>query len=67
MTNDEIRNIIAIQIWKYQECEEGYGDFNKVPDDGQDMPTMVKQMALDQAELIRVALVGFGVLPGGVQ
>ena len=32
-SDEVIRNIIAREIWRYQECEEAYGDFDKVSAD----------------------------------
>ena len=50
MTADAIREIIAREIWAYNECP---WDFDKPPGG---MAQLQKQMAIDQAERIRAVL-----------
>lgn len=50
MKSDQERNIIAREIWAYQECP---WDFDNPPEG---MAQLQKQMAIDQAERIRTAL-----------
>lgn len=49
------RNVIAREIWAYQECP---WDFDNP---GAMMGELQKQMAIDQAERIRVAVMGSAV------
>ena len=62
-TADEIRLMIAREIWHYQECTEQYGAFDEAPLNDGTMKSLVKRMAIDQAELIRKALVDMNLDP----
>jgi hypothetical protein len=57
-----IRNLIAREIWRYQECEESYGDFDAVSSSSIGMAELIKQTAIDQAELIRAIILKSPVL-----
>jgi hypothetical protein len=61
-SDEAIRNLIAREIWRYQECEEAYGDFDKVSGDTIGMGALIKQTALDQAEMIRGVILASPVL-----
>ena len=61
-SDEAIRNMIAREIWRYQECEEAYGDFDKVSADTIGMGSLIKQTAIDQAELIRAVILESPVL-----
>lgn len=50
MKVDDIRSVIAREIWAYNECP---WDFDNPPEG---MAQLQKQMALDQAERIQLAL-----------
>lgn len=60
-SDEVIRNTIAREIWRYQECEEAYGDFDKVSDATVGMGSLIKQTAIDQAEMIRGVLLNSSV------
>ena len=59
-SDEAIRNMIAREIWRYQECEEAYGPFDDNADETKQldigMRSLIKQTAIDQAELIRVVV-----------
>lgn len=57
-----IRTLIAREIWRYQECEEAYGDFDKVSSSSIGMAALIKQTAIDQAEMIRAVILKSPVL-----
>ena len=61
-SDEAIRNLIAREIWRYQECEEAYGDFDKVSSNSIGMAELIKQTAIDQAELIRAVILNSPVL-----
>lgn len=61
-SDEAIRNLIAREIWRYQECEEAYGDFDKVSSESIGMAALIKQTAIDQAELIRAVILESPVL-----
>lgn len=61
-SDEAIRNLIAEEIWRYQECVDQYGPFNEVSPDGGDMKSLVKRMAVDQAEGIRKVILESSVL-----
>lgn len=54
-SEEAMRNVIAREIWAYQECP---GDFDKP--DGM-MGELQKRMAIDQAERIRLAVLDSAV------
>ena len=55
-SDEAIRNLIAKEIWRYQECP---WDFDK-PDTP--MAELQKQMAIDEAEGIRKVILGSAVV-----
>lgn len=61
-SDEAIQNLIAREIWRYQECKEAYGDFEKVSDVTIGMGALIKQMTLDQAAMIRGVLLNSPVL-----
>jgi len=61
-SDNVIRNLIAREIWRYQECEEAYGDFDAVSSSSIGMAELIKQTAIDQAELIRAIILKSPVL-----
>lgn len=61
-SDDAIRNMIAREIWRYQECEAHYGDFDRVSDATVGMGALIKRTAIDQAELIRAVVLNSRVL-----
>lgn len=61
-SDEAIRNLIAREIWRYQECEAHYGEFDKVSDSTIGMGALIKRTAIDQAELIRGVLFNSSVL-----
>lgn len=69
-SDETIRNMIAREIWRYQECEEAYGSFDdcadetKQPDIG--MRALIKQTAIDQAELIRAVVLASPVVKAAI-
>ena len=52
-SDEAIRNLIAAEIWAYQECVDNFGPLDQVSADGGDMKALAKNMAVDEAERIR--------------
>lgn len=52
-SDEAIRNLIATEIWAYQECGDNFGPFDQISIDVGDMKALAKRMAIDEAERIR--------------
>ncbi|XUM21041.1 hypothetical protein ACRAVF_33925 (plasmid) [Bradyrhizobium oligotrophicum S58] len=69
-SDETIRNMIAREIWRYQECEEAYGPFDDNADETKQldvgMRSLIKQTAIDQAELIRAVVLASPVAKAAI-
>lgn len=60
-SDEAIRMLIARAIWKYQQADESFGDFDTV-DASEGMAALVKKLCIDEAESIRKVILESQVL-----
>jgi hypothetical protein len=60
-SDEAIRNLIAREIWRYQEADRSFGSFDDV-DISDGMAALVKKLCIDEAEGIRKVILESSVL-----
>lgn len=61
-SDNAIRNLIAREIWRYQEAEKSFGDFDSIEGAVDGMAMLVKRLCIDEAEGIRKVILESSVL-----
>lgn len=60
-SDEAIRNLIAREIWRYQEADKSFGSFDDV-DISHGMASLLKKTCIDEAECIRKVILESSVL-----